>query len=211
MENLRDQFEYALSADPGADAGRLADVAIAEGGRVRRRRHRIAVAGVAAAIVAAGGVTAGVLHQPRPTEALRTLEADAPALDNRAMLLVGASSDCENAPPGADATDPALFLTAAATDGQKSALAAALRADPRVTGSFFMSRDQAYDRFRKLWSDSPDFVKSVTPQSLPEVFYLRLKDATQYETFKLDYAAQPGIQDIIGSVCPASAPIGGIE
>ncbi|WP_306215677.1 permease-like cell division protein FtsX [Actinoplanes sp. RD1] len=197
MENLRDHFEYALSDDPGIDAGQLAHLAIAEGGRVRRRRQRIAVAGVAAGVVAALGVTA-VVHQ-RPAS---------PAPAGSEMLLVGESSECRLPASDDEITDPSIFLTATATAEEQSALAQALGSDPRAGTVHFESREEAFQKFQRLWRDSPDFVQSVGPESLPGSFRLRLTDARDFPAFRDQYLVMPGVQDIAGITCPANAPIG---
>ncbi|MEV4348317.1 permease-like cell division protein FtsX [Actinoplanes sp. NPDC049596] len=105
----------------------------------------------------------------------------------------------------------AIFLTSEATRRQRSAIGSALANDKRVSSSVFENREQAYDKFRKLWADSPDFVASVTPDSLPESFRVRLADTSRYAAFHTDYAAMGGVQDIVGRVCPPSAPIGGVR
>ena len=48
-----------------------------------------------------------------------------------------------------------------------------------------------------LWRDSPDFVKSVGPDSLPESFRVKLKDPEQYKAFADQIQGLPGIQDIV--------------
>ena len=83
--------------------------------------------------------------------------------------------------------------------------------DPRVSVTAFENRAEAYDRFRKLWADSPDFVASVGPESLPEAFRVRLASAQRYDAFRADYEATAGVQDVIGRVCPPGAPIGGVQ
>ena len=48
-----------------------------------------------------------------------------------------------------------------------------------------------------LWRDSPDFVKSVGPDSLPESFRVKLKNPEQYQEFADQIKGLPGIQDIV--------------
>jgi hypothetical protein len=58
--DLRKQFDMAVSADPGADPGEMAKLAMLYGGRIRHRR-RLAVAGLAAVVVA-GAVTVSAMN-----------------------------------------------------------------------------------------------------------------------------------------------------
>ena len=196
--NLRDHFDRAVGDDPGADPTAMAHAAIAVGGRTRRRRKQTAAA---AGVVAALAVVTGLdLPHDRP----------APPTVVRQMMLVAASG-CSEEPVPRDATDAIIFLRHDAGDRQRAALGAALDEDRRVATSHFDNREQAYERFRKLWADSPEFVASVRPEALPESFRLRLVDASQYAAFRADYAARDGVQDVYGRVCPAGAPVGGVR
>jgi cell division transport system permease protein len=201
--NLRKHFDRAVIADPGADPGRLAAAAIAEGGRIRRKRRQLAAAGAAAGVVAALITAAGV------SPLLGASLPEGPR-ETAAAAMIPAAPDCSMRPVETDATDVAIFLVAEATDRQRAALSTTLAADKRVTKVHFESRQEAYAKFVKLWADSPDFVKSVTPKSLPESYRLRLADPAQYEAFHRDYATRSGVEDIVGRACPASAPVGGV-
>ncbi|GAB2604849.1 hypothetical protein Aab01nite_78620 [Paractinoplanes abujensis] len=200
--HLREQFDQAVSADPGADAGVMASAAIAEGGRVRRRRHRLTAAGVAAGVVLAVGVGVGVN--------LRS-EAPPPPLTIPAAMMPLAAPGCSVGAVQSGATDVAMFLTHEATEQQRAAIRSALDGDARVESFYFESRQTAYERFKQLWKDSPDFVASVGPESLPESFRVRLADPAPSTAFEQQYAAMAGVQDIVGRTCPESAPVGGVK
>lgn len=199
--HLREHFDRAVGDDPGADAGAMAHAAIAAGGRMRRRR-RTAAAGMALGAVTLLGIPAGV-H----------LAADDPGTDRTtiaaAMMPVAAPS-CSVRPVENDATDVVVFLREGLTDRQRSALGSALAGDARVATVFFESRAQAYERFRDRWRDSPDLVQAVGPQQLPESYRLRLVDPARYTAFRAEFAAAGGVQSVMGRVCPASAPVGGV-
>nr|BFE74093.1 hypothetical protein GCM10020092_073940 [Actinoplanes digitatis] len=109
-----------------------------------------------------------------------------------------------------DATDVGIFLGAGTTEGQRSAVASSLGNDGRVAAMHYESRAEAFERFKKLWADDPDFVASVSADQLPPSFRVRLADAAQYAAFRAQYAAMDGVDQIVGRTCPASAPIGGI-
>jgi hypothetical protein len=198
--NLRKQFDRAVSADPGADSGEMARFAMLQGGRIRRRR-RLAVAGLAAVVVT-GVATAGAMNladRPAPP-------AGPPAMVAAAMRMP--APECSKEPVAADATDAVIFLVGG-TGRQQSEIGQALNDDKRVATVIFESRVDAYTRFTALWKESPDFVGAVTPDSLPESYRLRLRDRAQFAALSREYAKKPGVQDIIGRVCPASAPVGG--
>src|SRR5690349_18992004 len=151
--SLREQFDRAVDADPGADLGEMAHAAIAEGGRMRRRRRQMAVAGVTAGAAVMVAVVAGVTHRsPAP--------APDPAAVAPQMMLVAAEG-CSAQPADDDATDVVIVPGDAAgrvTDAMVAQLRSALQHDPRVGVLRFDTHEDAYQRFKNLWSDDPDFV-----------------------------------------------------
>ncbi|MET3429676.1 MYXO-CTERM domain-containing protein [Actinoplanes tereljensis] len=203
--NLREQFDRAVDDDPGADPGEMALAAIVAGGRIRRRRREVAAATVAAAMVlVAGAVTAVTL---RPGEAG---PASPPAAIAPAMMMLVAAPSCAPKTVEKNATDVVIFLGPAVTGPREAELRSRLADDPRVDAVNFEGREQAYERFRKLWSDSPDFVASVNPTDLAETFRVRMVDRSRYASFRAEYATVDGIEWIEGRVCTADAPVGGV-
>ncbi|MFG1609049.1 permease-like cell division protein FtsX [Actinoplanes sp. NPDC049265] len=201
--NLRKHFDLAVIADPGADPGEMAAAAMAQGGRSRRKRRQLAIAGAAAGVVVVLVTAAGM------GPLLGTRVPDHPRETIAAGMML-AAPDCSVRTVETDATDVAIFLTDEVTDRQRTALSKALNDDARVTKVLFESRQEAYAKFVKLWADNPDFVKSVTPRSLPESFRLRLASPATFVAFNRDYGRKAGVQDIIGRSCPESAPVGGV-
>lgn len=194
--DLRDHFDLAVGDDPGASLDDLAHAAIAEGGRLRRRRIRMTAASVAAGVLAVAGVAVGV-NLSSATEPPVTLAA--------AMQPVTASS-CLPQPVETDATDVMIFLDGA----QRPALETALRKDPRVGALLFESREQAYERFRARYAHNPDLLAAVAAGRFPESFRLRLGAPEQYAGFRLRYAAMDGVASVVGRRCAPDAPVGGV-
>ena len=201
--NLREQFDRAVSNDPGADLGGLATAAMGEGRRIRRRRRHVIAAGAAVGLTMLAGV-AGVQQfkasrdaPPSPSETV-------------AAAMVPPAKSCSEQPVDRNATDAAIFLLPDVSEKQRRDLEQALSAEPNLAAFGYESREVAFERFKKLWKDSPDFVKSVTPDSLPESFLVRLKDPAGYEAFHATFSAKAGVDDIVGRRCPESASIGGV-
>jgi len=90
-----------------------------------------------------------------------------------------------------------IFLRPDVTEAQRSAIDQAISSNPLVADKQYETQKQAFERFQALWADSPDFVKSVGPNSLPESFRVKLKDPEQYKTFSDQMQSLQGIQDII--------------
>ena len=199
--DLRQHFDLAVSADPGADSGEVARLAMLEGGRIRRRR-RLAVAGSAAAVVTLVA-TVG---------AMSVAERTAPPAGPPAVVAAGMrlpAPDCSANPVTADATDAVIFLPDA-TGQQVSEIGQVLNDDKRVVSVIFESREEFYARVVARYKDSPEFVAAINLDSVPASYRLRLHDRAQFTAFSREYAKKPGVGDIIGRVCPESAPVGGV-
>ena len=90
-----------------------------------------------------------------------------------------------------------IFLREDVNAAQRASIEQLLSTNPLVAEKTYESREQAYEKFQVLWRDSPDFVKSVTPNSLPESWRVKLKDPEQYAAFNDQIKGTPGIQDIV--------------
>jgi cell division transport system permease protein len=90
-----------------------------------------------------------------------------------------------------------IFLRTDVNDSQRLAIGQAIDSDPLVAGKTYETREEAFKRFQELWQDSPDFVKSIGPNSLPESYRVKLKDPEQYKVFADKMEGLPGVQDVI--------------
>lgn len=190
--DLRDLFQRALDDDPGPPPGDPAQAAMAQGARIRRRRTAT-VACSAAALVAVLSAIVGV-NAAGPQAPTPQVVA---ALPPMAQLPAGCAMPAEDR-----ATDISIFLSADITGPQRTGLGDALQADGRLAWRTFESRQEAYRKFVELWRESPDFVKSVGPEQLPESFRGRLGDPDDYPEVAATFAGFPGVEQIVGSNCP---------
>ena len=90
-----------------------------------------------------------------------------------------------------------IFLREDVTDAQRTAINQAIDSNPLVQSKTYETREEAFEKFKVLWRDSPDFIKSVGPDSLPESFRVKLKDPEKYQQFADEIQGQQGIQDIV--------------
>src|SRR5690349_15094407 len=90
-----------------------------------------------------------------------------------------------------------IFLREDVSEAQRAAITQAIDTNELVASKEYETRQQAFEKFKVLWRDSPDFVKSVGPDSLPESFRVKLKNPEQYQTFADQIKDLPGIQDIV--------------
>ena len=85
---------------------------------------------------------------------------------------------------------------AAVSDEQRRQIDADLRAMPAVQEVFYESQQQAYDRFREEYEDSPDLVENVTVDALPESYRVKLRDPTQFEVIASAFDGRPGVEEV---------------
>jgi len=90
-----------------------------------------------------------------------------------------------------------IFLRSDVTDAQRNAINQAIDASPLVASKAYETREQAFEKFKELWRDSPGFINSVGPDSLPESYRVKLKNPEQYKAFADQIQTQQGIDDIV--------------
>jgi len=89
-----------------------------------------------------------------------------------------------------------IFLDKDVTSAQRDTLRSQLSSDPLVREIFYEDKNQAYERFREQFKDSPDLVANVQPEALPESFRVKLKDPTKYEAAADKYSGAPGVDQV---------------
>jgi len=63
-----------------------------------------------------------------------------------------------------------IFMQVKATDSQINAVKAQLKSDPNVKSSRFLTHQDAYNEFKRLFADQPVLVENETPAGLPTSF-----------------------------------------
>jgi cell division transport system permease protein len=82
------------------------------------------------------------------------------------------------------------------TDPQRREIGDDLRASPQVQEVFYESQQDAYERFREQFSDSPDLVENVTADALPESYRVKLRDPEQFEVVASAFRDRPGVEQV---------------
>jgi cell division transport system permease protein len=67
---------------------------------------------------------------------------------------------------------------------------------PEVRTVLYESKQQAYDRFKRLFANQPDIVNNTDPSALPESFRVKLKDPHQFEIIRDRLEGRAGIYQI---------------
>lgn len=183
QQNLRGLFDRALDDEPLPPPGDPVDRAMTAGRGIRRRRSLL-VGGTAATAVLAAVVSANLVLAP----------------DGPPPAPASAQPGCTVTVTGR-ATDVDVFLRDDITLEQVSELRDDLWSDPAVRDVRFESREQAFQRFKRLWAQSPDPAASAGPADLPQSFRVRLGDPGRYPQFARAFENHAGVQDVVGSDC----------
>jgi cell division transport system permease protein len=90
-----------------------------------------------------------------------------------------------------------IFLKTDVTEEQRTTLQTDLEKDPLVKEVEYVSRDQAYAKFKEWYRDSPDLIDSIKADTLPESFRVKLHDPTKFKSISDRYHDREGIDEII--------------
>ncbi|MBW3577410.1 MAG: permease-like cell division protein FtsX [Actinobacteria bacterium] len=83
------------------------------------------------------------------------------------------------------------------TPDQQEQLRADLGQDPLVAQVFYESKAEAYESFKRMFKDQPDFVESVTQDALPASFRVKLVDPQQFSAIYEKFKARPGVEEVV--------------
>jgi cell division transport system permease protein len=95
-----------------------------------------------------------------------------------------------------DGVELEIFMNVHATDGQIKALNRALSQDKDVRSYRFLTKADAYDTFKKLFSAQPDLVRTTGPEALPTSFRVAPTKAELTKTVSERYGNEPGVDEV---------------
>jgi cell division transport system permease protein len=75
-----------------------------------------------------------------------------------------------------DKIEVSIFLDTNIEATQRDSLQAALKSDPLVAEVVYETKEEAYEKFKVMYADTPALVEAVKPGQLPESFRVKLKD-----------------------------------
>ena len=84
----------------------------------------------------------------------------------------------------------------AVTDEQRRQIGEDLEDMPQVQEVFYESKEEAYERFREQFADSPDLVANVTADALPESYRVKLRDPTEFDVIASAFQDEPGVEQV---------------
>lgn len=71
-----------------------------------------------------------------------------------------------------------------------------LRSNPAVQTVVFENRDQAYERFKKIFQDNPILLQSARPEALPASLQIKLFDPSRSPVINQEYGKRPGVDRV---------------
>jgi cell division transport system permease protein len=96
----------------------------------------------------------------------------------------------------ASKVEVSVFLRDDASPEQIDALQTKIRELPEVETFVFESKEQAYERFKELFKDSPTLVNNVDAESMPQSFRVKLVDPEQFAVIRARLVGEPAIDEI---------------
>jgi cell division transport system permease protein len=71
-----------------------------------------------------------------------------------------------------------------------------LQGNDGVESVVFENRDQAFERFKKIFESQPELVALTGPESLPASLHVKLKDPDRSESIVQAYSTKPGVRKV---------------
>jgi cell division transport system permease protein len=97
-----------------------------------------------------------------------------------------------------DKLQVSIYLDDNITPPQRDSLRAELESSPEVSDYQFLTKEQAYERFKKLFRGNPNLVQVANPDDLPATYLVRLKDPQRYTVINQQFTGQPGVAQVEG-------------
>jgi cell division transport system permease protein len=88
-----------------------------------------------------------------------------------------------------------VFMQPDATEQQIEAVRSELDQDRRIRSAKFLSKEDAYEEFQRIFRDKPDLVASVDPSALPASFRVAPNEVKQTQDLAAKYDSRPGVDE----------------
>jgi cell division transport system permease protein len=96
----------------------------------------------------------------------------------------------------ASKVEVSVFIRDAASTDQITALSNKISDMPEVEQVFFESREEAYQRFRKLFADSTSLIENVDADAMPQSYRVKLKDPEKFAVIRARLAGDPTVEEV---------------
>ncbi len=83
------------------------------------------------------------------------------------------------------------------TSEQQTDLREQLEQEPVVESVSYESKDEAFARFNELFENQPELLETLTPETLPASFRVRLADPERFDVVADRFSAFPGVEAVV--------------
>jgi cell division transport system permease protein len=95
-----------------------------------------------------------------------------------------------------DGVELEIFMRVNATENEIKALNTQLADDPQVRTVKYLTKEDAYEEFKRLFPDQPDLVATTDAKSLPSSFRVAPDKAENTQTVAERYGRDPGVDEV---------------
>jgi cell division transport system permease protein len=96
----------------------------------------------------------------------------------------------------ASKVEVSVFIRDTASGDQIDSLGLKIKQMPEVQDVFFESRQQAYERFKKLFADSTSLIENVSADAMPQSYRVKLKDPEKFAVIRARLAGDPTVEEV---------------
>ena len=96
----------------------------------------------------------------------------------------------------ASKVEVSVFIRDTASSDQIDSLGLKIAEMPEVDRVFFESREEAYQRFRKLFADSTSLIENVSADAMPQSYRVKLKDPEKFAVIRARLAGDPTVEEV---------------
>jgi cell division transport system permease protein len=72
-----------------------------------------------------------------------------------------------------------------------------LESNPAVQSVIYENRDEAFERFKRIFEAQPELVKLARPEALPASFHVKLRNPDRPEVITQTYSGRPGVDNVV--------------
>lgn len=112
--------------------------------------------------------------------------------------LLGANQISEMKDLYYDKLEVSIYLKDDITPPQRQSVETELKASPEVQSYQFLTKEQAFERFKRLFRGNPQLVSNATPDDLPATYLVRMKDPERYTVLAQQFKGTAGIDQVQG-------------
>jgi cell division transport system permease protein len=96
----------------------------------------------------------------------------------------------------AQKVEVSVFLREDVSEEERDALEQKIQGIPEVQTYYYETQEEAYDRFRIQFRDSPSLIENVDATAMPESFRIKLTDASKFPVIRARLAGDPAIDEV---------------